>query len=60
MKNPQSFKIVNEAMQNNGNPSAMLQQMFSNATPEQRQSVLKQAKGYGCPDSILSQLQNMK
>lgn len=52
--------MVNEAMRNNGDPSAMVKQMMSNASSEQRQSLLKQAKSYGCPDSILSQLQNMK
>lgn len=47
-------------MQNNGNPQAILQQMMGNATPEQKQSLLEQAKGYGVPDNILSQIQNMK
>ena len=52
--------MVNEAIRNNGNPSSMVQQLMGNISPEQRQSVLTQAKGYGCPDSILSQIQNMK
>lgn len=52
--------MVNEAMRNNGNPSELVKQMMSNATPEQRQNLLKQAKGYGVPEQILSQLQNMK
>lgn len=47
-------------MQNNGNPQAMIQQMMSNATPEQRQNLLQQAKGYGVPNEILSKIQNMK
>lgn len=60
IQNPTGFQIVNEALQNNGNPSSMVQQLMGNISPEQRQSVLTQAKGYGCPDSILSQIQNMK
>jgi len=52
--------MVNEAMRNNGNPEAMLKQVLGNATPEQRQNLLKQAKGYGVPDNILSKIQNMK
>lgn len=60
MKNPQNYKAISEAMRNNGNPQALVQQMMKNATPEQREGLLKQAKGYGCPEEILSQLQNMK
>lgn len=52
--------MANEAIQNNGNPQAMLQQIMSNATPEQKENLLKQAKGYGVPENILSQIQNMK
>lgn len=47
-------------MRNNGNPQALVQQMMKNATPQQRENLLKQAKGYGVPEQILSQLQNMK
>jgi len=47
-------------MRNNGNPQAMVQQIMTNATPEQKENLLKQAKGYGVPDNILSQIQNMK
>jgi len=47
-------------MQSNGNPEAVLQQVMTNATPEQRQNILKQAKNYGCPDNILTQFQNKK
>ena len=60
MKNPQNYKAISEAMRNNGNPQALVQQMMKNATPAQRENLLKQAKGYGVPDNILSQLQNMK
>jgi hypothetical protein len=38
----------------------MLQQIMSNATPEQKENLLKQAKNYGVPTDILSQVQNMK
>ena len=59
-QNPQGFQMVNAAIQNNGNPQPMLQQMISNSTPEQKQNLLNQAKQYGVPENILSQLQNMK
>jgi hypothetical protein len=38
----------------------MLKQLMGNMSNEQKGALLKQAKSYGCPDSILSQLQNMK
>jgi hypothetical protein len=47
-------------MQNNANPQAILQQMMSGATPEQKEKLFKQCKQYNVPDSILSQIQNMK
>ena len=52
--------MVNQAIQNNGNPQAILQQIIGNATPEQKQSLLAQAKNYGVPNDILSKIQNMK
>lgn len=52
--------MINQAMQNNGNPEAMLNQMMNNISPEQKQSLLTQAKSYGVPDNILSKIQNMK
>ena len=59
-KNPQGYQMLNSMMQNNTNPEAMLKQVLGKATPEQRQQVLNQAKSYGVPDNILSQIQNMK
>jgi hypothetical protein len=47
-------------MQNNGNPQTMIQQLMSNATPEQKESLFKQCKQYGVPENVISQLKNMK
>jgi len=33
---------------------------MNNATPEQKQNLLNQAKQYNVPENILSQIQNMK
>ena len=60
MKNPQGFNTINSLMQNNQNPQQLIQQVMGNATPEQREGILKQAKNMGCPDNILAQIQNMK
>lgn len=47
-------------MQNNANPQELVKQIMSGASPEQKQGLLNQMKQYGCPNNILSQLQNMK
>ena len=59
-KSPQGFQTINTLMQNNGNPQAMVKQVMGNMSPEQREGIFRQAKQYGCPDNILSQIQNMK
>ena len=59
-RNPQGFQIINQAMNNGGNPQAMLQQMLGNATPQQREQLFRQAKQYGVPNDILTKIQNMK
>jgi len=59
-KSPQGYQTINTLIQNNGNPQALLQQVMGNKTPEQKENLIKQAKQYGCPDNILSQVQNMK
>jgi hypothetical protein len=58
--NPQGYQMISQMMNSGGNPETMIKQMFGNATPQQRQQVLNQAKSYGAPTDILSKLQNMK
>ena len=60
MKNPQGYQAVQSLMRNNQNPEAILQQMMSQATPEQKENLFKQCKNYNVPDNILSKIQNMK
>lgn len=38
----------------------MLKQVMGNATPQQMQNIMQQAKQMGVPDNILSQMQNLK
>lgn len=52
--------MVSEALQNNGDPNPLLKQVMSGIQPEQKQIILQQAKQFGCPENILSQIQNMK
>lgn len=58
--NPGGYNMVNQMMQSGGNPQSLIQQMFGNMPSEQKQAILNQAKSYGCPDKILSKLQNIK
>ncbi len=60
VKLPQNFQVAQNLMQNNGNPQGLVKQIMGNISPEQKQGLLNQMKQYGCPDNILSQLQNMK
>ena len=60
VKNPQGYQFVNNLMQNNGNPNAILNQLFGQIKPEVRQNILNQAKGYGVPENILAKIQNIK
>ena len=48
-KNPQGYNMLNQMMQNGGNPEAMVKQIFGNVSPEQRQQVLNTAKSYRMP-----------
>ena len=60
MNNPQMYQQLNNLKNNGTNPQALIQQMVSQASPQQMQSVLSQAKMLGVPDNILAQIQNMK
>jgi phage shock protein A len=58
--NPQGFSQVSQMIQNRTNPQNILKQLTENASAQQMQNVMQQAKQMGVPDEILNQLQNMK
>ena len=58
-KNPQGFQMVNQMMNSGGNPQQLLHQLVGKSSPQQLQGIMQQAKQFGVPDNILSQLQNM-
>ena len=60
VKMPQNFQTINALMQGKNNPQGLVKQIMGNVSPEQKQNLLNQMKSYGCPNEILSQLQNMK
>ena len=57
---PKNFQVAQNLMQNKNNPQDLVNQIMSNINPEKKQNLLNQMKQYGCPENILSQLQNMK
>lgn len=59
-KSPQGVQVIQKLMNSNGNPEQLVTQLMGNATPEQKQSLLKQAKQYGVPDNVLAKIQNMR
>lgn len=59
-QNPQMFQQISQLRANGANPKAILQQMVGNSTPEQMQNILGQARNFGVPDDVLTQIQNMK
>lgn len=60
VKLPQNFQVVNNLMQNKANPQDLVNQIMGSINPEQKQNLLNQMKQYGCPNELLSKLQNMK
>ena len=59
-RNPQGFQQISQIMSSGGNPQNLLKQFVSKSTPQQMQNVLQQARNFGVPDSVLSQVQNMR
>lgn len=51
--------MVNQMMNSGGNPQQLLHQLVGKSSPQQLQGIMQQAKQFGVPDNILSQLQNM-
>lgn len=60
VQNPQMYQQLSQIKANGADPRTLLQQMVGNSSPEQMQGILNQAKSFGVPDNILTQLQNMK
>jgi len=60
MRNPQVFQKAQSILQSNGNKEEFLQQLMGNMKPEQKENILRQAQQMGCPQDILTKVQNMK
>ena len=58
--NPDGYKKANDLLRTGGDPEPMIRQVMDGMSPEQKQFILNQAKTYGCPNNVLSKIQNMK
>lgn len=57
-KNPQLASQLEGMINSNGNPYEMFKQITGNYTPEQMQSLFKNAKQFGVSDEVINKLQN--
>ncbi len=55
MKNPQTYQQLQNLIKNQNNPQDLLNQLTNNYTPEQMQSFIKFANGYGVTSEQLEQ-----
>lgn len=51
--------MLNQMMSSGGNPQQLLKQIMGNVNPQQMQQIMSQAKQYGVPDDVLTQIQNI-
>lgn len=58
--NPKAYQFVSTAMTNGGDTNAILNSVLGGSSPEQKQALISQAKQYGCPETILKQIEKMK
>lgn len=60
VRSPQGFQRMQQMINAKQDPNALVKQVMGNMPPQQKQAILQQAKSYGCPNEILSKIQNMK
>ena len=58
MVNPQGFQMLQQMMQNNGDPMPLLQGILGNKTPEQLDSFFNTAKQMGISDTDIQQVKD--
>ena len=59
-QNPQMYQQINQLRNSKADPRTLVKQIISNSTPEYMQIILNQAKSFGVPDNVLTQVQNMR
>lgn len=58
MRQPQQYQLIQQMVQNKGNPMDLLKQVVGGYTPEQLQNFYTTAQKMGVPNDVLSQVQN--
>lgn len=59
-KNVKGFQEVQSMMNMGKNPEPFVKQMVTNMKPEEKQVFFTNLQKIGCPNNVLSRLQNMK
>ena len=59
-QNPQAYQQIMQTMNSGGNPQSILKQLLTNSNSNMTAQVLQQAKQFGVPDNVLSQIQNIR
>lgn len=54
------FQRAQSILQSKNNQEQLLQQLMGNLKPEQKENILMTAKNWGCPQDILTKVQNMR
>ncbi len=57
-RQPQQYQMIQQMIQNNGNPIDLLKQVIGNYSPEQLENFYTTAQKMGFPNDVLSQIQN--
>lgn len=55
-RNPQVFKMVEQAQQNNNNPVELFKQITNKRSPEQMKAFYKQVEQMGFPADVINKL----
>ena len=55
-KNPQVFKFIEQARQNQSKPEELFKQLTNKYTPEQKNALFERAKQFGIGDDVINKL----
>lgn len=56
-RNPQAFRMLEQARKNNNNPMELLKQVTQNYNPQQINGLFERAKQFGIPEDVIKQAQ---
>ena len=56
MRNPQMFKMLEQAQKNQNNPQELFKEVTKNYKPEQIENIFNQARKFGIGDDVINKL----